>query len=145
NPLPARVLVNRIWQHHFGEGIVGTPSDFGKKGALPSHPALLDWLASELVRPQFLLDGEHASPWSIKHLQRLIVTSASYRQATMARPAGLAIDAGARLLWRFPPQRLEAESLRDTILALTGKLDLRAGGPGFTTFEPNDNYVRVYN
>jgi hypothetical protein len=147
NPLPARVLVNRLWQHHFGEGLVGTPSDFGKKGAMPTHPELLDWLAAEFVKPGTrACVGEPAPvPWSIKHIHRLIVTSAAYRQATIARREGLAVDAGSRLLWRFPPQRLEAESLRDTILAISGKLDLRAGGPGFSAFENNDNYVRVYN
>ena len=142
NPLPARVLVNRLWQHHFGEGLVSTPSDFGKKGARPTHPELLDWLASELVAPQ---TGGPANPWSIKHMHRLIVTSAAYRQATAARREARAVDAGSRLLWRFPPQRLEAEPLRDAILAVSGKLNLQAGGPGFSPFEPNDNYVRVYN
>jgi hypothetical protein len=147
NPLPARVLVNRLWQHHFGEGLVATPSDFGKKGALPTHPELLDWLAAELVKPAVSAYASEPArvPWSIKHMHRLIVTSAAYRQATIARREGLALDAGSRLLWRFPPQRLEAESLRDSILAVSGKLDLRAGGPGFSVFENNDNYVRVYN
>ena len=168
NPLPARVLVNRLWQHHFGEGLVSTPSDFGKNGALPSHPELLDWLAAELVAPTALATERRSptrqgpgarqragsetgapapapTPWSLKHIHRLIVTSAVYRQASASRREGVAADAGSRLLWRFPPQRLEAEPLRDTILAVSGKLDLRAGGPGFSAFEPNDNYVRVYN
>jgi hypothetical protein len=134
NPLTARVMVNRIWQHHFGEGLVGTPSDFGVNGARPTHPELLDWLAAEFV--------EHG--WSIKHIQRLIVNSATYRQASATRAECVAIDASSRLLWRFPPRRLEAEAIRDAILAVSGKLDLRAGGPGFSFFEPNDNYVRVY-
>ena len=147
NPLPARVMVNRLWQHHFGEGIVSTPSDFGRKGALPSHPELLDWLASELIAPKCSsLKTEPApSGWSIKHIHRLIVTSAAYRQASAARTECMGKDAGSRLIWRFPPQRLDAEPLRDSILAVSGKLDLRAGGPGFSPFEPNDNYVRVYN
>ncbi len=163
NPLPARVIANRLWQHHFGEGIVSTPSDFGKKGAPPSHPALLDWLAAELVEPgnvepfnRSIVQSAHNStiqrfndstmqPWSLKHIHHLIVTSATYRQASASRPDGLAIDGGSRLLWRFPPQRLEAEPLRDAILAVSGKLDLRPGGPGFSAFESNDNYVRVYN
>ncbi len=151
NPLPARVMVNRLWQHHFGEGLVSTPSDFGKKGARPSHPELLDWLAWEFVHPTAgagMAKGRQtaaAPAWSIKHIHRLIVTSATYRQASASRPEGMAIDAGCRLLWRFPPQRLEAEPLRDTILAVSGKLDSREGGPGFSPFEPNDNYVRVYN
>jgi hypothetical protein len=133
-PLTARVIVNRLWQHHFGRGIVDTPSDFGLHGGRPSHPELLDWLAAELV--------EHG--WSLKHIHRLIVTSAAYRQASTAHARGLAVDGSSRLLWRFPPQRLEAEPLRDAILFVSGKLDLRMGGPGFDLFEPNNNYVKVY-
>ncbi len=134
NPLPARVMVNRIWQHHFGEGLVSTPSDFGANGARPTHPELLDWLAAEFM--------EHG--WSLKHIHRLIVTSAAYRQSGAARKDGLAVDAGSRLLWRFPPRRLEAEPIRDAILSVSGQLDLKMGGPGFSFFEANDNYVRVY-
>ena len=134
NPLAARVMANRIWQYHFGEGLVSTPSDFGRNGALPTHPELLDWLAAE-----FLDSG-----WSIKHLHRLIVTSGTYRQSSLARPECAKVDADGRLLWRFPPRRLEAEAIRDAILAASGKLDLGMGGPGFSFFEPNDNYVRVY-
>jgi hypothetical protein len=146
NPLPSRVMVNRLWQHHFGEGLVSTPSDFGKKGAPPSHPELLDWLASEFMTPKFSVPGETApAAWSIKHIHRLIVTSAAYRQSSASRREGIAADAGSRLIWRFPPQRLEAEALRDAILAVSGKLDLRAGGPGFSAFQTNDNYVRIYN
>ena len=168
NPLTARVMVNRIWQHHFGQGLVATPSDFGANGAKPSHPELLDWLASEFVSPscssrreealteirnpklelrdsQSLLTSAATKNWSIKHIHRLIVTSATYRQAGTERPEGLARDAAAKWLWRFPPRRLEAEPIRDAILAVSGKLDLKAGGPGYSVFEPNDNYVRVYN
>jgi len=138
--------VNRLWQHHFGGGIVATPSDFGKKGAEPSHPELLDWLASEFMEPVVRASGSEAkpAPWSLKHIHRLIVMSATYRQATAPRADCLQADSGSRLLWRFPPQRLEAEQLRDTILSVSGKLDLQAGGPGFSVFEPNDNYVHVY-
>lgn len=135
NPLTARVIVNRLWQQHFGEGLVSTPSDFGVNGARPTHPELLDWLATELV--------EHG--WSLRHIHRLIVQSATYRQSSAARAEGLAADAGSRMLWRYPPRRLEAEPIRDTILALSGKLDLHMGGPGFSAFEANSNYVRVYN
>jgi mono/diheme cytochrome c family protein len=135
NPLTTRVMVNRIWQYHFGTGLVETPSDFGANGAKPSHPDLLDFLASEFV----------ASKWSIKAMHRLIVNSATYRQVSAARLDAMAVDAGSRLLWRYPPRRLEAEPIRDAILAISGKLDLRMGGPGFSVFEPNDNYVRVYN
>ena len=135
NPLTPRVVVNRLWQHHFGEGIVATPSDFGAAGARPTHPELLDWLAAELL--------EHG--WNLRHIHRLIVTSATYRQASAVRGEAAAIDAQSRLLWRYPPRRLEAEQIRDAILAASGQLDLTMGGPGFLPFEPNDNYVRVYN
>jgi len=158
NPLPSRVIVNRLWQHHFGEGLVSTPSDFGNKGAKPTHLELLDWLASELRDgPQTKStlvasksDGDairntQYGPWSIKRIHRLIVASATYRQSSASRPKAIAIDAATRLLWRFPPQRLEAEQLHDAILAVSGKLELQPGGPGFSAFEPNDNYVRVYN
>jgi mono/diheme cytochrome c family protein len=134
NPLTARVMANRIWYHHFGTGIVSTPGDFGANGGLPSHPELLDWLARQLMR----------GDWSIKNLHREILNSSTYRQASGPSATGLARDAGARLLWRFPPRRLEAEVIRDCILQLSGSLDLTMGGPGFSTFKPNDNYVRVY-
>jgi cytochrome c553 len=139
NPLTARVIVNRLWQHHFGTGLVDTPSDLGVNGGRPSHPALLDWLASELVEP-----ASPADRWRLKHLHRLIVTSRAYRQSSRARPEALRLDAGSRLLWRYPPRRLEAEPLRDAILAVSGSLDTRMGGPGFDLFEPNGNYVKVY-
>jgi hypothetical protein len=134
NPLTARVIVNRLWQWHFGEGLVSTPSDFGVNGALPTHPELLDWLAAELM--------EH--DWSLKHVHRLIVTSATYRQSSRTRAECLEKDAATRLLWRFPPRRLEAEPLRDSVLAASGQLDLKPGGAGFSPFQPNANYVRVY-
>ncbi|HVK12881.1 MAG TPA: PSD1 and planctomycete cytochrome C domain-containing protein [Gemmataceae bacterium] len=140
NPLTARVIVNRLWQYHFGTGIVDTPSDLGRNGGKPTHPELLDWLAAELVRPT----QPATRPWSLKHLHRLIVTSATYRQSSTANPAGLAADAQARLLWRYPPRRLEAEAIRDSVLFVSGKLDLTPGGPGFSPFESNTNYVRVY-
>jgi hypothetical protein len=166
NPLTARVMVNRLWQYHFGEGLVSTPSDFGINGGRPTHPELLDWLASEFVAPSTPVKSlnrekvksdtdstiqpfnsfNHSllQPWSLKHIHRLILTSATYRQASAVRQNGLAADAGARLLWRFPPRRLEAEVIRDAMLSVSGKLDLKMGGPGFSFFEPNDNYVRVY-
>jgi hypothetical protein len=143
NPLTARVLVNRLWLYHFGEGLVSTPSDFGVNGATPTHPELLDWLADELVNPK--CDPAAAHPWSIKHLQFLMVTSAAYRQSGNSRKEGLIGDASSRYLWRFPPRRLDAEAIRDATLAVSGKLDLRMGGPGYSFFEPNDNYVRIYN
>jgi hypothetical protein len=134
NPLTARVMANRLWHYHFGAGLVDTPSDFGRNGSRPTHPELLDWLAVELIE----------SGWSLKHVHRLIVTSAAYRQSGAARPDGLARDAADRLLWRFPPRRLEAEAIRDAILLASGALDRTMGGPGFDLFEPNTNYVKVY-
>jgi hypothetical protein len=134
NPLTARVIANRIWQFHFGVGIVETPSDFGVNGARPSNPELLDWLATDLL--------EHG--WSLKHLHREILLSAAYRQSSDPQKEALEQDAGSRLLWRFPPRRLEAEALRDSILRVCGNLDLRMGGRGFDLFEPNENYVRVF-
>lgn len=145
NPLTARVMVNRVWQYHFGEGLVSTPSDFGANGARPTHPELLDWLASEFMQPTADPSARpEPHPWSLKHLHRLIVASETYRQASGARRDALAVDAGSRLLWRFRPRRLEAEAIRDQMLAVSGKLSLQMGGPGFSFFEPNDNYVRVY-
>jgi hypothetical protein len=140
NPLTARVIVNRIWQYHFGEGLVSTASDFGRNGARPSHPGLLDWLAAELMHP-----SANVPAWSLKHIHRLILTSSTYRQSSRSREEPLARDAATRLFWRFPPRRLEAEPLRDTILSVAGKLDLRMGGAGWSPFEPNENYVRVYS
>lgn len=150
HPLTARVAVNRLWQHHFGEGIVSTPSDFGVNGGRPSHPELLDWLASELVALSPLpsppaAGGEgRVRGWSLKAIHRLILLSATYRQSSQPDAKGLAADAGSRLLWRYPPRRVEAESLRDAILCVSGKLDRTMGGPGFDLFEPNTNYVKVY-
>jgi hypothetical protein len=134
NPLTARVIVNRLWHHHFGTGIVDTPSDFGLNGGRPTHPELLDWLAATLVE----------NGWSLKAIHRLMVTSHAYRQSSDARPEAMAIDAGCRMLWRYPPQRLEAEALRDAILLVSGSLNTTMGGPGFDLFEPNSNYVKVY-
>jgi len=138
NPLTARVMVNRIWQYHFGEGLVKTPSDFGANGARPTHPELLDWLAAEFI--------EHG--WSIKHMHRLIVTSATYRQkSTEANEGNEAKNSSSSSFPSFASvksRRLEAEAIRDSVLAVSGKLDLRMGGPGFSFFEANDNYVRVY-
>ena len=139
NPLTPRVIANRLWHYHFGTGIVDTPSDFGVNGGAPTHPALLDWLASELVDP-----ASAADRWRLKRIHRLIVTSRAYRQTSTPRPDGLAADAGSRLLWRYPPRRLEAEPLRDAILSASGSLNPKMGGPGFDLFEPNTNYVKVY-
>ncbi len=120
NPLTARVMVNRVWQYHFGQGIVETANDLGVNGSPPSHPELLDWLADEFVR----------SGWRLKALHRLIVTSSTYRQsARHPEPRqGLARDARNRLLWRFPRRRLAAEEVRDAMLAVAGRLNTRMGG-----------------
>lgn len=128
NPLTPRVIVNRLWGYHFGEGLVKTTSDLGFQGGRPSHPELLEWLAGELARPS---DG---SPWLLKRIQRLIVTSAAYRQSASGGGRGMQIDAGNRLLWRQVPRRLEAESFRDSVLAVSGQLDRQVGGPGFRDF-----------
>ena len=111
--LAARVIVNRLWQHHFGEGLVATPSDFGRQGEAPSHPELLEWLAGELVR----------GGWRLKPIHRLIVTSAAYRQSSDADSARQAVDPHNRLVWRFNRRRLEGEAIRDTFLSLAGALD----------------------
>ncbi len=125
NPLTARVMANRVWQGHFGTGLVQTSSDFGVKGTPPSHPELLDWLAAEFIR----------SGWSVKHLHRLIVLSAAYRQSDRIDPRAQAIDADVRWLWRFPSRRLEAESIRDSMLAASGTLNASMYGRGFDLFD----------
>lgn len=134
NPLTARVIVNRLWQFHFGTGIVDTPSDLGRAGTLPTHPELLDFLASELI--------DH--DWSLKHIHRLIMESATYQQSSQPRKEAVAVDASARYLWRFPPRRLEAEVIRDSILQVSGSLDTRMGGTGFPGFEVQAENVRHY-
>ena len=173
NPLTARVLANRVWQHHFGVGIVDTPSDFGFLGGRPTHPQLLDWLARRL----------QYHGWRLKPLHREILLSQTYQQAseesdeysavrnqsngTRGDTSGKAIadrritdsriveysnnqsrgrnlDAGSRLLWRFPPRRLSAEEVRDTLLAISGNLDRRTGGPGFRLYEYKQDNVATY-
>ncbi|MDQ6698859.1 MAG: PSD1 and planctomycete cytochrome C domain-containing protein [Acidobacteriota bacterium] len=118
NPLTARVMVNRIWQHHFGEGLVRTVSNFGRMGETPSHPALLDYLASQFVE----------SGWSMKKLHREIMLSAAYQLSSDNSAENYAVDADNRLLWRANRQRLDAEAMRDSLLAVTGELDRTAGG-----------------
>ena len=124
NPLTARVMVNRIWQGHFGVGLVETSSDLGRNGAKPSHPELLDWLADTFVR----------SGWSTKTMHRLIVLSATYRQSTRHEAVAASKDVDNRLLWRFPSRRLESESIRDSMLFVSGNLNLAVGGRGFDLF-----------
>jgi hypothetical protein len=122
NPLFARVIVNRLWHYHFGQGIVDTPNDFGFNGGRPSHPEMLDWLADEFVR----------GGYSLKAMHRTMVLSAAYRRSSRPDPAAEAVDAGNRLLWRANPRRLEAEAVRDAMLAASGKLDRTVGGPGYS-------------
>ncbi len=124
NPLTWRSIVNRVWQYHFGRGLVETPNDFGKNGALPSHPELLDWLASEFR------DGGG----SLKKLHKLILTSATYQQSSGGSPNAERIDANNALLWRQNRRKLEAEAVRDSVLAISGKLDLTMGGAGWQDF-----------
>jgi hypothetical protein len=119
NPLTARVAVNQIWMRHFGKPLVPTVFEFGKHGRAPSHPALLDWLATELVR----------LGWSQKRLHRLLVTSTAYRMDSVPDPASLALDPENRWLWRMNPRRMESEVVRDSVLYVAGKLDLSRGGP----------------
>ncbi len=134
NPLFARVMVNRLWHHHFGIGIVETPSDFGFNGGRPSHPELLDWLASEFS----------ARGYRLKEMHRLIVTSRTYRQASLPIADGLKKDADTRLLWRKRPMRIEGEVLRDSLLAVTGLLDRTVGGQGFSDYKENNNAGTTY-
>ena len=122
NPLTARVMVNRIWQYHFGRGLVSTASNFGRLGAQPSHPELLDWLATEFVN----------SGWSIKHMQRLIMSSEAYRMASEYKSEkALETDPDDVYLWHYPLRRMEGEAIHDMILAVSGNLNLQAGGPPF--------------
>lgn len=151
NPLVRRVMVNRLWQWHFGTGLVDTPSDFGYGGGRPSHPELLDWLADELAKRN----------WSLKAMHRLIVTSEAYKQssrmglqtrpdnATESERTGKSahpteIDADNRLLWRQNPRRIEAEAIRDSVLFVSGKLNSKRGGPGFEDFRYQDAYAPIY-
>lgn len=124
NPLTGRVLVNRLWQHHFGRGIVASSNDFGKYGTPPSHPELLDWLADEFVRP-----ADAAEAWRMKRLHRLMVTSSTYRMASRGRPEALERDPANDLFSRFAMRRLTAEEIRDAMLAVSGQLNLRQFGP----------------
>lgn len=125
NPLAARVMVNRIWQNHFGRGFVDTSNDFGINGARPSHPELLDWLAAEFIR----------SGWSMKHLHRLIMESATYQQSSQIDLASVEKDRDNIYLWRFASRRIESEAIRDCILSVSSELNLKMYGPGFNFFK----------
>jgi hypothetical protein len=142
NPLTARVIVNRLWHHHFGQGLVNTPSDFGIGGSAPSHPELLDYLARE-----FMTHG-----WSLKHVHKLIVMSKAYRRTSFPTRSpqtnelenSFYADSSNRLLSHQNPRRLDAETLRDTVLAVSGKLNLERGGPGYRDFNYTEAYAPIY-
>lgn len=134
NPLTPRVIVNRLWHYHFGTGLVNTPSDFGYNGERPTHPQLLDALAHQLI----------ANGWRLKPLHKAIMLSAAYRQSSEQNEANSRLDADSRFLWRFPPQRLSAEAIRDSVLAVSGQLDRRTGGPGFHLFRYTVDNVATY-
>jgi hypothetical protein len=134
HPLTWRSIVNRVWQFHFGRGLIDTPSDFGRNGSRPTHPELLDWLASE-----FLAQGQ-----SLKALHRLIVRSATYQQASNSREGPATLDGDNRWLWRANSQRLEAEALRDAVLLVAGQLNTKPGGPGFELFAFEDDHSPRY-
>lgn len=135
NPLTSRVMVNRLWHYHFGRGIVGTPGDFGFNGERPSHPELLDWLATEF----------QARDWSIKEMHRLIMLSSTYQQASQHNAEAAALDAGNRLLWRMNRRRLSAEEVHDSILAVSGQLDLSMGGPAYKPFRYEFRKSPIYD
>ncbi len=136
NPLTPRVMVNRLWHWHFGQGIVNTPSDFGYGGDRPSHPQLLDWLALQLKE----------QGWSLKSLHRMILNSETYQQQSRhdQDAVGISVDAVNRLLWRQNPRRLEAEAIRDAVLQVSGKLNSERGGPGFQDFTYEEAYAPIY-
>jgi len=161
NPLTARSIVNRVWQYHFGRGLVDTPNDFGHMGSLPTHPELLDWLACELrdgteghededkeTRRGGDKENEKVAErgaWRLKRLHRLVLRSAVYRQVSSDNPDFAAIDSGNQYLWRMNRQRLEAEALRDAVLAVSGKLDPTMGGPSHQQFFFKDDHSPVYD
>ena len=138
NPLTARVMVNRIWHHVFGSGIVTTTSDFGTAGAKPSHPELLDWLAAEFVKPA----KGAGQPWSTKRMIRMLMMSDAFRRSSAPTDAGLKKDAGSALLWRFPPRRVEAEVIRDSILLASGSLNPKLGGKGYRIHNVKKTYAQ---
>ena len=153
NPLTARVLVNRLWKHHFGEGLVRSPSNFGHLGEKPSHPELLDWLATSFIHHR----------WSLKSMHRMILQSSTWQMSSRHDDAAFAIDGENRLLWRMPPRRLEVEAWRDSLLAVTGELDPTRGGPPTTSLlestrrtlyasisrngdrHPSDDFLRLFD
>jgi hypothetical protein len=143
NPLTARVIVNRVWQHHFGEGLVRTPSDFGIRGERPTHPALLDWLARQFVSGEDKTAARSTPrPWSLKALHRLIMLSSAYQQSS--RETVGSKDPENRLLGRMSRRRLDVESFRDSVLSASGQLDLRLGGPAGDLLDPANRRRTLY-
>jgi len=138
HPLTARVMVNRIWHHIFGSGIVPTASDFGSAGAPPSHPELLDWLAAEFMEPT----QSEAAPWSVKAMIRQLVMTDAFQRSSLPKEEGLQKDAGAFYLWRYPPQRVEAEVIRDGVLQASGKLNSELGGRSFRIHNVKKTYAQ---
>jgi hypothetical protein len=138
NPLTARVMANRIWQHVFGAGLVVTGGDFGRAGAPPSHPELLDWMAAEFSAPS----RPEGTPWSIKELIRLLVTSDTFKRSSSPSATGLEKDATSSLFWRFPPRRVEAEVIRDGILLASGKLNREMGGRSYRIHNVKKTYAQ---
>ncbi|MDG2013770.1 MAG: PSD1 and planctomycete cytochrome C domain-containing protein [Pirellulaceae bacterium] len=144
-PLTARVAANRLWHHVFGQGIVSTTSDFGAAGAKPTHPELLDWLAAELMKPGAKFASstkQNPQPWSVKHLLRLMLMSQAFRQSSQPHDKGLAVDAAATLLWRYPPKRVEAEVIRDSILQASGSLSRTVGGRSYRIHDVKKRYAQ---
>jgi hypothetical protein len=138
NPLTARVMANRIWQHVFGTGLVVTGGDFGRAGAPPSHPELLDWIAAEFSTPS----SPDGTPWSMKELIRLFVLSDAFKRTNLPSEVGLQKDATSSLLWRFPPRRVEAEVIRDGILLASGKLNREMGGRSYRIHNVKKTYAQ---
>jgi hypothetical protein len=135
-------MVNRIWHHVFGQGIVTTTGDFGFAGAPPTHPELLDWLASEFTEPVMVASGHPVKPWSIKHILHLLVTSRAFTQESKPNEESLARDGTSSLLWRFPPRRLEAEVIRDAVLTASGSLNPELGGPSYRIHNIKKRYAQ---
>jgi hypothetical protein len=135
NPLTARVMVNRLWHHHFGRGLVDTPNDFGFAGGRPTHPELLDHLAATFIE----------KGWSIKQIHKLILMSATYRQASTFNTTAAAIDGDNTLVWRYAPRRIEGEIVRDAMLAVSGQLNPQLGGPSFKPFTVSNHGSDFYN
>ncbi|WP_235908386.1 PSD1 and planctomycete cytochrome C domain-containing protein [Roseiconus nitratireducens] len=138
HPLTARVMVNRIWHHLFGNGLVPTTSDFGNAGAPPTHPELLDWLSAEFTEPTV----SQRPAWSVKSIIRLLVLSDAFRQSSHPRDSALKVDAGSQLLWRYPPKRVEAEVIRDAVLQASGVLDTTIGGKSYRIHNEKDTYAQ---